>query len=60
MSNKTIKIVSWNCHYGLNEEKFTKLVFNSEFSNADIYAFQEVLENEFIGIADLDKNNEYK
>lgn len=54
-----MKIVSWNCNYGLDEEKFKKIVNDEKFGNADIYAFQEVLENEFIDIADYEKADEY-
>lgn len=55
-----MKIVSWNCHYGLDSEKFGKIMANSTFKDADVYAFQEVLENEFISIPEFEKGGEYK
>lgn len=55
-----MKIVSWNCHYGLDANKFKEVVTNSTFADADVYAFQEVLENEFISISDFEKGCEYK
>lgn len=55
-----MKIVSWNCHYGLDSEKFGKIMANSTFVDADVYAFQEVLENDFINIPDFEKGCEYK
>ena len=44
-----MKIVSWNCHYGLTKENIEQLfkAENGKFAGADVYAFQEVLENEF-------------
>lgn len=58
MSEK-LKIVSWNCHYGLDKTKFKKIMKDANFCNADIYAFQEVLENEFIDIAAFDESKDY-
>lgn len=55
-----MKIVSWNCHYGLDKNKFKKIVNHKDFGNANVYAFQEVLENEFTDIADFDEKNVYK
>lgn len=55
-----MKIVSWNCHYGLNKEKFEKLLNDSDFDDADIYAFQEVHENDFIKISDFENTDKYK
>ena len=36
-----LKIVSWNCHYGLTDEKVDKLLEKNDFVDADIYAIQE-------------------
>lgn len=55
-----MKIVSWNCHYGLDANKFKEVVTNGTFKDADVYAFQEVLENEFISIPEFEKGGEYK
>ena len=57
-----MKIVSWNCHYGLTKEKYEHLLKaeNQLFANADIYVFQEVLENEFINISDYPESYNYK
>ena len=56
-----MKIVSWNCHYGLDADKFKEVVMKkSTFADADVYAFQEVLENEFISIPEFEKGGEYK
>ena len=53
-----LKIVSWNCHYGLTNEKWCAL---KNFCNdAAIYVIQEVLENEFIDIADFEGIEKYK
>lgn len=55
-------IVSWNCHYGLTKDKFNSLMTKEDkkFFNADIYALQEVRENDFIDIADFGLSEEYK
>ena len=57
-----MKIVSWNCHYGLTEDKFNQLMKaeNGIFSKADILVLQEVLENEFINISDYPEAFNYK
>lgn len=59
-----MKIVSWNCHYGLDSEKFGKIMTDSTFGDVDgddyVYAFQEVLENEFLDIANFKQADEYK
>ena len=54
-----MKIVSWNCHYGLDKTKFEQIMKDKTFGDADIYAFQEVLENEFIDIAAFDESKDY-
>ena len=36
-----MKIVSWNCHMGLEIDKVQKLLADDRFNNADIYAIQE-------------------
>ncbi len=57
-----MKIVSWNCHYGLTKENIEQLfkAENGKFAGADVYAFQEVLENEFINISDYEGTQDYK
>ena len=57
-----MKIVSWNCHYGLTEKRFEHLMQaeDGKFAGADVYAFQEVLENEFISIPDYANAQSYK
>ena len=57
-----MKIVSWNCHYNFTKNKFDSLMSSEDkkFFGADIYAFQEVLENDFIDMSDLGFSNEYK
>ena len=57
-----MKIVSWNCHYGLTKEKCQALLTSEgkQFFNAEIYAFQEVKENDFIFISDYGFSDEYK
>lgn len=41
-----MKIVSWNCHMGLKNEKVSKLLNNENFVDADIYAIQECEEKD--------------
>lgn len=57
-----MKIVSWNCHYGLTETKFRNLiqVEDGKFADADVYAFQEVQENDFISFPDYHNAQNYK
>lgn len=57
-----LSVVSWNCRYGLTKEKFSTLMqLDKEiFSNADIYVFQEVLENDFIDIPGFEIHDDYK
>lgn len=42
-----MKIVSWNCNYGLTESKIIALQ-NSEYGNADITAIQEIDNKDYI------------
>ena len=57
-----MKIVSWNCHYGLTDKRFKNLMQaeDGKFAGADVYAFQEVLENKFISIPDYANAQNYK
>ena len=41
-----MKIVSWNCHMGLEIDKVQKLLADDRFNNADIYAIQECEEKD--------------
>ena len=56
-----LKIVSWNCHYGLDTVKLKELLKNTDFGkDVSLFAFQEILENEYIDIADCDEAAKYK
>ena len=56
-----LKIVSWNCHYGLDNTKLKVLLNAADFGkNVSLFAFQEILENEYIDIADCDEAAKYK
>lgn len=56
-----MKIVSWNCHYGLDNTKLKELLKNTDFGkDVSLFAFQEILENEYIDIADCNEAAKYK
>lgn len=48
-----MKIVSWNCHMGLEIDKVQKLLEDDRFNNADIYAIQECEEKDIPEIQNL-------
>lgn len=47
-----MKIVSWNCHYGMTNEKAKKL---ADFADADIYFVQETEENDTADHPEIEK-----